>query len=77
MDTNEDDKKWDTFITQLNALRSDISRSSAVNINTSTLRDATKEFCRYYFRQMRPSLISLNIDREYISRVDRHMQWLI
>jgi hypothetical protein len=77
MDASTQDTRWDTFCAQLAELRRGISRSISVNINIAELRNSTKEFCRFYFRQMRPSFVLLEIEREFLSRLDRHIYWLL
>lgn len=68
---------WINFCEATAKLQSNISKSQAVNVNSSTLRQQAKEEAQIYFRQARPELQALNIEADYISQLDEIMQLLL
>lgn len=68
---------WDTFIGDLQNYGRSISRSSAVNVNTTVLRQEAKLLGRNYFRTVRPPILLIGMDRNIVSRLDLAIQRLI
>lgn len=68
---------WDETWSDLDALRSGIARSRAVNINTQDLRDRARALVQNYFRQTRPSLTASGLSDQELSAFDEPMQHLL
>lgn len=63
-------KLWTDFV----SFQSELTKSSAVNVNAVHLRDHARELVQHYFRRVRPELDSLRID---CTILDAQMQRLL
>jgi hypothetical protein len=54
--------EWSALWSQFDAFRNSLSRSKAVNVNSTALRDSARELVQQYFRRVRPELEALQID---------------
>jgi hypothetical protein len=68
---------WEELRQSLDSLQSAINRSKAVNVNTTSLRDAARRLVQHYFRVARPHLQVLGIDSEELDGIDAEMQALL
>jgi hypothetical protein len=68
---------WSAFCDAVAKLQGDISKSQAVNVNSSSLRQRAKEVAQSYFRQTRPELQALSVDTDFVSQLDEMMQALL
>lgn len=68
---------WDAFCEAVSRLHIGISKSQAININSSSLRQQSKDLAQDYFRQTRPALKALNISAVYVSHLDEMLQSLL
>ena len=65
---------WIPLWSQFDVFRGSLSRSTAVNVNSASLRDDARELVQHYFRWVRPELETLKMD---VATLDRHMQRLL
>lgn len=75
--TAEDRDPWDRLWSDVDALRSAIGRSHAVNVNATQLREQAQEVVQIYFRQVRPQLLGVGISEEELGATDNEMQSLL
>ncbi len=68
---------WDQLWSDVDALRSTIGRSHAVNVNASRLREQAQDVVQLYFREVRPELLSVRIGEEELRSTDGEMQALL
>jgi hypothetical protein len=68
---------WEELRRSLDSLQSAINRSKAVNVNTTTLRDAARRMVQHYFRVARPDLQAIDIDADELNDLDVEMQALL
>jgi hypothetical protein len=68
---------WDQLWSDVDALRSAVGRSQAVNVNASRLRTQAQEVVQLYFREVRPELLQLGIGEEDLGATDGEMQALL
>lgn len=73
----ENRESWDKLWSDIDALRSAIGRSLAVNVNASRLRGQAQEVVQLYFREVRPELLSVGIGDEALRSTDGEMQALL
>lgn len=75
--TAADRDPWDRLWSNVDALRSAIGRSQAVNVNAARLREQAQELVQLYFRQVRPELLEVGINEEELKATDNEMQSLL
>lgn len=68
---------WAVLWTDLETLRSAVTRSQAVNVNAAELREKAQQVVQYYFRQARPDLVELEFTGPELEAVDSGMQDLL
>lgn len=68
---------WDQLWSDVDALRSAIGRSQAVNVNASQLRGQAQGVVQLYFRDVRPELLAVGIVEEELRSTDGEMQALL
>ncbi len=73
----ENRESWDQLWSDVDALRSAIGRSQAVNVNASRLRGQAQEVVQLYFRDVRPELLAVGIGEEELRSTDGEMQALL
>lgn len=67
---------WTKWCEQLDHLAARVRRVRGLNVNSS-LRGETKEAVQSYFREVRPRLEKLQLERSYIQYLDREAQRLL
>lgn len=73
----ENRESWDQLWSDVDALRSAIGRSQAVNVNASRLREQAQGVVQLYFREVRPELLSVEIGEEELRLIDGEIQALL
>jgi hypothetical protein len=71
------DDRWQSLLASLAEVERAISRVNAVNVNTTTARDAAKSFIQAYFREVRPDLTTLGFGDSDLMALDGQMQRLL
>jgi hypothetical protein len=73
----ENGESWDRLWSDLDALRTAIARSRAVNVNAARLRQQAQALVQLYFREVRPELVGIGIGEEELQAADTDMQTLL
>jgi hypothetical protein len=68
---------WDLLWSDLEALRSAVSRSQAVNVNAASLREQAQRVVQQYFRQVRGELVASGFTDPDLEAIDTGMQDLL
>jgi len=68
---------WQSLTDSLSAVERAVGRVTAVNVNTSAVRDGAKALIQDYFRRTRPDLSGLGVNEEHLEYMDRSMQRLL
>lgn len=68
---------WDRLWSDLEALRSGIGRSQAVNVNAAGLREHAQRVVQRYFRQVRGELVASGFTERDLEEIDGGMQELL
>jgi hypothetical protein len=55
-------EEWQAFCAEFGRFSAHLNRNRAVNVNSESLREATKHVAQYYFRSIRQSLQQFNLD---------------
>jgi hypothetical protein len=71
------DHDWRELTDGLEALRISVSKSTAQQISSTTLRDSARDVVQTYFRRVRPHLQQIACDPELIATLDEQMQVLL
>jgi len=71
------DDIMDSFWYELEQLQAHIGRLTAVNVNSETLRDGTRDFVKQYFSEVRPVLENADITSSNIEAADDACQELV
>jgi hypothetical protein len=66
-----------TFEGQLDRFRAQVRRSTAINVNGATERDAAQALLQEWFRITRPALLSVGLAEEPLFEIDTEMQDLL
>jgi predicted component of type VI protein secretion system len=72
----ERDDAWNAYVASCNDLADRVRKSSAVNVNSKSLREAAQSTVQNYFRSARPHLLGLGIAEDDLSKLDGHLQTL-
>lgn len=75
--TSQQQEAWDRLWSEFEQLRAAISRSEAVNVNATSLRDRAQQLVQLYFREARPEQLRLGISEDELARADQEMQRLL
>ena len=65
---------WDKCVANSHDLTEAVRKSSAVNVNSKSLREAAREAVQSYFRSTRPALLALRVGEDVLSELDEHLQ---
>lgn len=65
---------WEVFVSLVSKLYSDLGASRTVEVSSEQEKVATKQLVRYFFRNIRSSLIECEIE---ISEIDQYLQTLL
>jgi hypothetical protein len=68
---------WQSLTDSLSTVERAIGRVSAVNVNTSAVRDGAKALIQHYFRRARPDLNALGVSNGELELMDGAMQRLL
>lgn len=68
---------WDQFWSQVDALKNQLGKSKAVNVNTGDLRFGARELVQLYFRKIRSELVPLDGQQFELLQIDNLMQELL
>lgn len=68
---------WNELWSNLEAFVGTLARSHAVNVNSTSLREAAKQLVQNYFRIVRPTLEQLPLSADRINHLDEPMQRLL
>jgi Predicted pPIWI-associating nuclease len=68
---------WNALIESLSAVERAVARVTAVNVNTSAVRDGARSLVQDYFRRTRPDLRAVGIGEADLESMDRPMQRLL
>lgn len=71
------DDSWHSLLDSLTDLEREISRVSAVNVNTATARDSARSLIQDYFRRTRPHLLAIGLAETDLESLDGQMQRLL
>ena len=68
---------WDAYWARLEFVRSSVSRSKAVNVNSDTVRSEIRGLVQDYFRSTRPGLVQIGLDDPVLASLDEPAQELL
>ena len=68
---------WAILETRLSSYKAALARCKAINVNTTTLKDASKELVQIYFRQCRPQLFQTGFQESELNDLDCSVQSLL
>lgn len=68
---------WDQFWNEVDRFKKAIAKSTAVNVNTNSLRSSAKGIVQYYFRETRRGLLALGLDPKEAEVLDAKVQELL
>lgn len=68
---------WEKYWLQIETLKRQLNNSKAIQVNSETVRNATRDLVQSYFRSVRPELKTLGLSDESLLLLDRPSQVLL